>query len=256
MNEIEEELFCTKYELKTLSDLVLKGEAERWVKGFLHSKYEMEHIERYRFALQFVNNKNVLDIACGSGYGSFLIAEQGNALKVTGVDLDADAVRYGNFRYAHHLVNRFVDDATKYSSATPFDVTISYETVEHLSDYRLFLKNIDQNLAEDGTFIISTPISKNTTIKPNHNPYHEIEWSYSDFTKLLQEYFILKDTFIQNAVIEGNYPEYTLTNRIKNRLGKKITKSDSQFFEGIKAAHELKVNELDAGYIIAVLNKK
>ena len=256
MNEIEEELFCTKYELKTLADLVLKGEAERWVKGFLHPKYEMEHIERYRFALQFVNNKNVLDIACGSGYGSFLIAEQGNALKVTGVDLDADAVRYGNFRYAHHLVNRFVDDATKYSSATPFDVIISYETVEHLSDYRLFLKNIDQNLAEDGTFIISTPISKNTTIKPNHNPYHEIEWSYSDFTKLLQEYFILKDTFIQNAVIEGNYPEYTLTNRIKNRLGKKITKSDSQFFEGIKAAHELKVNELDAGYIIAVLNKK
>ena len=141
-------------------------------------------------------------------------------------------------------------------SATPFDVIISYETVEHLSDYRLFLKNIDQNLAEDGTFIISTPISKNTTIKPNHNPYHEIEWTYSDFTKLLQEYFILKDTFIQNAVIEGNYPEYTLTNRIKNRLGKKITKSDSQFFEGIKAAHELKVNELDAGYIIAVLNKK
>ena len=45
INNTEEELFCTQYELKTLSDLLIRGEAERWVKGFLQNKYEQEHLD-------------------------------------------------------------------------------------------------------------------------------------------------------------------------------------------------------------------
>lgn len=256
MKEIKENLFCTQFELKTLSELMVKGEAERWVKGFLHPKYENEHIDRYDFALQFVNGKNVLDIACGSGYGSLLLAQKGKALHVTGIDLDADAVRYGNFRHMHDSVQRFSGDACTYLSANPYDVIISFETIEHLPDFKSFLNNIDRNLSEEGLFIISTPISKQTTIKPTHNPYHEIEWSYGDFIKLLKEYFTVTETFIQNGSTEGKYPEYNIKNRIKKRLGGKILKTGQQLFQGIKNAQNLDVSQLDSGYVIAILKKK
>ena len=53
------------------------------------SPYWGEHVARYVFALQFVENKRVLDIACGTGYG--LATLKKTAASVTGVDVDLSA---------------------------------------------------------------------------------------------------------------------------------------------------------------------
>jgi hypothetical protein len=39
----------------------------------------IEHLERYRFAAKFARSKDVLDIACGAGYGSRILLKEGNA---------------------------------------------------------------------------------------------------------------------------------------------------------------------------------
>src|SRR5687768_15184340 len=49
-----------------------------------------EHWHRYLFAAGFVAGKAVLDVACGEGYGSDLLAR--TAARVVGVDVAADAV--------------------------------------------------------------------------------------------------------------------------------------------------------------------
>ncbi|MGO9598768.1 MAG: hypothetical protein ACLP7Q_12335 [Isosphaeraceae bacterium] len=36
-----------------------------------------QHIERYRWAAEFVVGKRVLDVGCGSGYGSAMLASAG-----------------------------------------------------------------------------------------------------------------------------------------------------------------------------------
>jgi 2-polyprenyl-3-methyl-5-hydroxy-6-metoxy-1,4-benzoquinol methylase len=48
-------------------------------------KIRLEHYHRYATVLDVVKEKNVLDVACGEGYGSFFMAEV--AASVVGVDI-------------------------------------------------------------------------------------------------------------------------------------------------------------------------
>src|SRR5436190_10605249 len=57
-----------------------------------------EHWHRYAFARRFVAGKRVLDVACGEGYGSALLAQV--AATVTGIDIDAAAVAHARESYA------------------------------------------------------------------------------------------------------------------------------------------------------------
>jgi 2-polyprenyl-3-methyl-5-hydroxy-6-metoxy-1,4-benzoquinol methylase len=53
---------------------------------FVINEAMIEHLHRYAIARDYVKDKIVLDIACGEGYGSNLLAE--NATAVTGIDID------------------------------------------------------------------------------------------------------------------------------------------------------------------------
>lgn len=255
-NKLEEELFCTNFELRNLSDLLVYGKAERWIYGFMLKKYEDEHLNRYKYALDFTKSKNVLDIACGCGYGSYLLATEGEANFVCGVDLSKDAIRYGNHRYFHPKVERTADDAVLYKNEKCFDVIVSFETIEHIPNYIEFIDNLYENLSEDGTVLISTPITKKTTTKPN-NPFHVIEWNFFDFQKLFETKFDIIEIILQETRIEGkgNRSEYTIKNRILNRIspekksiiiGKDIEKFNNQY----------DMNFCIEGYQVLVLKKK
>lgn len=254
-NNIEEELFCVNFEVRNLSDLLVYGKAERWVYGFMHQRYESEHLNRYLYALEHTSGKKVLDIACGCGYGTFLIAERG-AESVVGVDLSEDAVRYGNYRYARQNLKRFVADATKFNHDHLFDVIISFETVEHIPNYVDFIKNLYDNLSDDGTLIISTPITKTTTSTPK-NPFHVIEWNFYDFQNLLKEKFEIVEVMIQEIVIqeESKRKEYNIKNRILNRISKENLKViKGKDFEKFTGQYDM--NLCNEGYQVLRLKKK
>jgi len=253
----EEELFCIKYELNALANLLVRNEAERWVKGFLHPKYEHEHLLRYKYASRFVKDKTVLDIACGTGYGSFMLAEEGEAREVVGVDLDSEAIRYASLRYSHPHVNRYHGNARTFKGDKLYDIIISFETIEHIEDYKGFLNNLYSNLAEDGLLILSTPLQKRTVLAPQHNPYHVIEWSYEDFISLVEPDFTVLNVKFQNILVKGKYPAYNLKNRLLNKLGiKNYTKTPDQFYKGLSEKSQIDITEIDSGYIIVELQKR
>lgn len=213
---LEEELYCLKYEFDTLAEYVIKNQAERWVPNCIDQLTESEHLERYRYACLFAQGKNVLDIAGGSGYGTYLLSKNGKAKEVHSVDIDANAVRYANSKYYNKSITREVGDAISYVKDNYYELIVSFETIEHLTDYDSFLKNIHKSLKVGGELIISSPSVLETTLV-NNNKYHTIEWSFLDFQNLLKDKFKIKEIYVQSVSLKKDYKN-NIFSRFKRKL--------------------------------------
>src|SRR3569832_184980 len=102
------------------------------LESFVLHDATIEHLHRYALAKEFVQGKKVLDIACGEGYGSNLLAEA--AEMVQGVDIDESIIAKAknkytakNLRFAGGSVEKIPFDASS------FDVVVSFETLEHIT---------------------------------------------------------------------------------------------------------------------------
>jgi len=92
---------------------------------------EQDHLARYEFACTYARGKRVLDIACGTGYGTAHLADCG-AVSVDGADLADDAVRYAQNRF-HRPNTRFHrGDICLFQNGSPYDLIVSFETIEHV----------------------------------------------------------------------------------------------------------------------------
>lgn len=252
--DVLEELFCQRLETKALSEILCYKGCERWLYGYMLEQVEEEHLRRYKFSVELVKDKVVLDVASGCGYGSYLLAVEGKAKKVFGLDISEDAVRYSNYRYSHENITRVVADATEYKFRDKYDVITSFETVEHIANYSKYLENIEQVLSKNGHLIISTPIVNQTTTKP-YNPHHVIEWNYDDFYKLMSKYFTVNEVYFQDIVLTTDFKKQSFYDRILKKLRlKKIEYRIKIPFEKYQKQYEL--NEIKSGFQMFVCGKK
>jgi SAM-dependent methyltransferase len=129
---------------------------ERFVPG-APGEIWYEHWHRYHFAASLVDGREVLDVACGEGYGSALFAR--NARKVAGVDLAGAAIAHARARYAGHSNLEFhVADCTALPfPAGSFDTVVSFETIEHIAAQEAFLDEVRRVLRPEGLFVVSCP---------------------------------------------------------------------------------------------------
>ena len=123
----------------------------------LSRKLLSSHISRYAFAAQFVAGKVVLDVACGSGYGTGYLADKG-AERVIGGDISQSALKYANAYFKKENTDFIYLDASKELPFHDeyFDVLVSMETIEHLLDAENFLAECRRVLKSEGVFICST----------------------------------------------------------------------------------------------------
>lgn len=249
--ELIEELFCIKFEAKALADIYFRNEAERWVHSFVHESTEKEHIDRYNFVKKHTNDKKVLDIACGCGYGSYLIAGEGKAKEVIAIDLNSDSIRYGNHRYNNPVIKRYIKDAQEYKAISEFDVIVSFETIEHLPKYEQFLKNMSDSLKDDGFFYVSTPIVKKTRTNCV-NPFHVIEWSFEDFHKVINKNFTIDEIYLQHINFKSIKRRKTFFGKLFQSISNKINKPI--IFE--KYVKQIELTKISKGYQILKCSKK
>lgn len=143
-----------------------------------------EHVSRYVFATQFCAGKRVLDVACGEGYGSLILATEG-AAGVVGVDNSAEALGVARDRFAHDRVEYLEGDALTLmrllAGKAPFDVIVSFETIEHIADIRQFLGEIKGVLASDGIILVSCPNDELEVRRGISNPYHIRTYTLAEF---------------------------------------------------------------------------
>jgi len=150
----------------------------------------LEHLARYYFALPYVKGK-VLDIACGTGYGTKMIAKikKKEISHILGVDIDTETITYANHHYYHPLLTfkqgNALDSNLKKEIGT-FDTILSFETIEHVPDDTLFLRKIYELLAPGGTLVLSTPFGQGRG-KPTGSPFHYHQLTKEEFTSLFND---------------------------------------------------------------------
>lgn len=145
-----------------------------------------QHKERYRFALRFIEGKRVLDIACGSGYGTSILGEK--ARFVVGADRNRSALIYASSYKKRNI--SFVRCDARYLPFKKgvFDRIVSYETIEHIPQYGRFIHQIKNTMAEESLLLISTP-NRILRFKKPKKDYHYHEFYPEEFHRLLLNNF-------------------------------------------------------------------
>jgi len=123
---------------------------------FVWGESTAEHLHRYALAMDHVRDKDVLDIACGDGYGSALLNK--TARSVIGVDVNKDVIDKACKKYISASLTFKQGSATNIPlDDQSVDVVVSFETLEHLEDHDGMMKEIKRVLKPGGLLIISTP---------------------------------------------------------------------------------------------------
>lgn len=144
----------------------LKFTGERLING-TEGFIKLEHLHRYALAMELVENKIVLDIACGEGYGSNLMAEK--AKEIFAMDIDNTIVDHAAFTYKKRNLKFLTGDIrnTSFPDHT-FDVIVCFETLEHVDEHHIVMTEFKRILKPQGVILMSTPEKANYSIASNH----------------------------------------------------------------------------------------
>jgi SAM-dependent methyltransferase len=148
------------------------------------------HLAVYRWIAGRGAGLRVVDMACGEGYGSAVLAE--TAAGVVGVDANPEAFEHArlryrapNLRFARALVEQFEEGA-------PYDAIVFLQTIEHVDEPAPLLERFASLLASGGVVYLTTP--NRLTLAPpgaerSGNPWHVREYAPEEFTALVRPVF-------------------------------------------------------------------
>ncbi|MCW2524522.1 MAG: glycosyl transferase family 2 [Frankiales bacterium] len=171
-----------------------------------------EHYHRYAIARDLARGKRVLDLGCGEGYGSALLAEV--AREVVGVDIDEAAVEHARRTYsAPNLTfeSGSMVNTSLLSDEAEFDVVVCFDAIEHVDDHEAVMKLARGRLAADGVLLLSSPDS--AVYRHDHgneNPFHVHELTAEDLKSLLARTFthhtLMYQSLVTGSAIFGDAP--------------------------------------------------
>lgn len=143
------------------------------------------HIIRYQYALSIFNkNDKVVDIACGSGYGSKMLAMHG--CKVIGIDQSIEAIDLCKKHNNHQNITWVQDKIENFKDIIQeeLDGIVCFETLEHLEkDHERILFDFKSKLKKNKPAICSIPLNHPDTI------WHKKIFSFEDREELFKSCF-------------------------------------------------------------------
>lgn len=173
-----------------MSEMEFTG--ERFITNYDSPQINYEHWHRYLLAASYVKGKTVVDIACGEGYGSHLLAQ--TAESVVGVDISQETITFARQQYQRKNLTFERGSVTSIPlvGEQQVDVVVSFETIEHVAEaeQQAFLQEIKRLLKPDGLLMISTPNKLLYSDLPKYkNEFHVKEFYFREFKAFLQAQF-------------------------------------------------------------------
>lgn len=170
----------------------------------------LNHCKFYQFASQFVNIKKVADVGCGSGYGTKILKESGS-VTVNGYDISKSSIRYAKSHYGN--CGTFSVCSITNMSQVPdnlYDITICSEVLEHIKEYNMEQKAIDELnriTKNNGLIIIGTP---NSELFSDHG------FSYDEINELFSKNY-LHFCIFENAFVPFGENKNLWTKRLDEK---------------------------------------
>ncbi len=154
----------------------------------LENYWFRRHLVVYEWIAERVRGRSVIDMACGEGYGSDVLAR--SAASVVGVDANPESHEHARLRYARSNLRFARDLVERYPE--PAEAVVFLQTIEHLQEPGAALAHFRSLVGRGGTAFISTP--NVMTLAPkgaerSGNPWHVHEYRAQEFEQLCAEHF-------------------------------------------------------------------
>src|SRR5438105_2825421 len=229
---------------------------ERVIPGQVDVDLLNEHLARYTFAARLARGKRVLDAGCGAGYGAAELAHVAQA--VMGIDCAVEAVGFAREHY--RLPNLQFEQAS--CTALPhrdssFDLVVGFEVIEHLENWRDFLREVRRVLAANGQFIVSTPNKLYYTESrglEGANPFHVHEFDFEEFRGELKSIFPYVSLYLENHVGGVTFQPHEPGNTVEVRVDAgEPAPNESHFFVAV-CAHRPQIGNPTFVYVPRAAN--
>ena len=181
---------------------LLSGERQT---GSILENIRKDHLIRYEMAAGLIGldvggkTCNCLDLFCGNGYGTFLLAKSLLCLRVVGIDGSQEAVDQACECYS--LPNN-IFAYKRYPFNLPadaFDYVTCFESLEHIEDDRAMLCEVFSSLRLNGLLMISIPNQDCHPLELNRHDFHFRHYRHEEFLSLIPPNFILEGWYGQNV---------------------------------------------------------
>jgi SAM-dependent methyltransferase len=148
------------------------------------------HLAVYEWIAGRLVGGRVLDLACGEGYGSDVLAQR--AAEVVGLDANPEAHEHARLRYRRPNLSFERGLVQTFGEGGAYEAVVFLQTIEHVPDPHAVLDHIRGLLAPDGVAYVSTP--NVLTLAPpgaerSGNPWHIREYRAHEFRELCASVF-------------------------------------------------------------------
>ncbi|MGY2937402.1 ubiquinone/menaquinone biosynthesis C-methylase UbiE/predicted nuclease with TOPRIM domain [Bradyrhizobium sp. GM6.1] len=225
----------------------------------LLDEIRQEHMHRYLWVLGLVEGRDVIDLACGEGFGSAMLA--GVARRVVGIDISERAVKHAESRYpAPNLSFQCADAVSLPLADHSTDVVVSFETIEHLADQAGMMAEISRVLRPNGFLVMSSPNTEIYSQRQGHaNEFHARELTEREFEELLRRQFPAFRLFGQRLSVAssilschddaGGTASVFRDGQTVERSAREIP--DTMYYIAVAAANERYLPTLQASFLVS-----
>jgi SAM-dependent methyltransferase len=146
------------------------------------------HLAVYQWIAARAHGRRVLDLACGEGYGSAVLAR--TAASVVGVDANPEAFEHARRKYAAANLSFERDMVETWTGDV--DCVVFLQTIEHVRDPDAVLARLRDLVGAGGVVYVSTP--NVLTLAPkgeprSGNPWHVREYRPDEYRALCERHY-------------------------------------------------------------------
>jgi glycosyltransferase involved in cell wall biosynthesis/ubiquinone/menaquinone biosynthesis C-methylase UbiE len=163
------------------------------------------HVIRYHLASAYVRQGDtVLDAACGLGYGAYVLHARSMAARTMGIDASEFAVDYARANFSplspnlQYELGRLPERLASVADDS-IDLVVSFETLEHVEDPAMLLREFTRVLKPAGRLLISIPNDWSDDDGKDPNPHHLHVYTWSTLREQLAAPLIVEAAFAQTA---------------------------------------------------------